>query len=424
VFVVSLHNGICIAFMRTLSLHLTHGVSLRSQDEEIQAQIDKGSILTIVSTHPYLRKGLEKGRSQQALYSLMAQAHKLEGLGIPYIHSFPHFAHLTKLPESYLRAIVNRHSANYTLYSIPKRSGGSRFLHIPSDELKALQRWINSEILNRLPVHTSCYSYHKGSSIVHCAEKHCDSKWLIKFDIENFFDTINEVEVYKVYRKIGYKPLIAFGLARICTYEPKSVLQNKKNWVQFNKNSDEMPFQKKHIRHFGRVPQGAPTSPMLSNLVLTNLDEKLSSYAQKRGGIYTRYADDLFISFSQNNFDRQQVSQVIGSVLSQVKSYGYNLRKSKIKVIPPGSNKVILGLSVNDKQVRLTKQYKQNINSHIYGMVKFGVDKHAIHRGFDSVFGMIDHVFGLINYAKTVEPDFGYIKYQELQDCLSSSGLS
>ncbi|MEZ8037035.1 reverse transcriptase domain-containing protein [Vibrio crassostreae] len=380
--------------------------------------------MTIVSTHPYLRKGLEKGRSQQALYSLMAQAHKLEFLGIPYIHSFLHFAHLTKFPESYLRSVVNRHNASYTSYAIPKRSGGSRYLQIPSDELKGLQRWINCEILNRLPVHSSCYSYHKNSSIVQCAEKHCSSKWLIKLDIENFFDTINEVEVYKVFRKIGYKPLIAFGLARICTYQPISVLQNKKNWVQFNKNSDEMPFQKKHIRHFGRVPQGAPTSPMLSNLVLADLDEKLSSYAQKRGGIYTRYADDLFISFSQNNFDRQQASQVIGSVLGHVKSYGYNLKKSKIKVIPPGSNKVILGLSVNDKQVRLTKQYRQKINSHIYGIVKFGVDKHAIHRGFDSVFGMIDHVFGLINYAKTVEPDFGHTKYQELQDSLRSSGLS
>lgn len=354
----------------------------------------------------------------------MAQAHKLECLGIPYIHSFLHFAHLTKFPESYLRSVVNRHNASYTSYAIPKRSGGSRYLQIPSDELKGLQRWINCEILYRLPVHSSCYSYHKNSSIVQCAEKHCSSKWLIKLDIENFFDTINEVEVYKVFRKIGYKPLIAFGLARICTYQPISVLQNKKNWVQFNKNSDEMPFQKKHIRHFGRVPQGAPTSPMLSNLVLADLDEKLSSYAQKRGGIYTRYADDLFISFSQNNFDRQQASQVIGSVLGHVKSYGYNLKKSKIKVIPPGSNKVILGLSVNDKQVRLTKQYRQKINSHIYGIVKFGVDKHAIHRGFDSVFGMIDHVFGLINYAKTVEPDFGHTKYQELRDSLRSSGLS
>ena len=57
-------------------------------------------------------------------------------------------------------------------------------------------------------------------------------------------------------------------------------------------------------------------------------------------------------------------------------------------------------------------------------MVKFGVDKHAIHRGIDSVIGMIDHVLGLINYAKTVAPDFGHVKYQELQDCLRSSGLS
>ncbi|WP_372384814.1 reverse transcriptase domain-containing protein [Vibrio sp. BS-M-Sm-2] len=186
----------------------------------------------------------------------MAQAHKLEGLGIPYIHSFLHFAHLTKLSESYIRSIVNRRNSNYTSYSIPKRSGGSRYLHSPSDELKALQRWINGEILNRLPVHSSCYSYHKGSSIVQCAEKHCGSKWLIKLDIENFFDTINEVEVYKVYRKIGYKPLIAFGLARICTYQPKSVIQNKKIGFSSTKTLTKCRFRRSIFVILGVFPKG------------------------------------------------------------------------------------------------------------------------------------------------------------------------
>lgn len=353
----------------------------------------------------------------------MSKAHKLECWKIPYIHSIYHLAHLSKQSVSFLESIINRHGNNYTSYTIKKRSGGYRFLNAPNDKLKTLQRWINSEILRQLPIHNSCYSYQKGRSIIECAEKHCGADWLIKFDIENFFDTINEVEVYKVFRKYGYKPLIAFSLARICTYEPSHIAINRKNWIQFNTKSDDMPFKKKLIRYFGRVPQGAPTSPIVSNLVLNDLDCALDNYAQKRGGVYSRYADDLFISFSNTNFNRKQASQVIGSVLAHVKEYGYRLNKTKIKVVPPGSKKVVLGLNINDNEVRLTKEYRKKIESHIYGVSKFGIDKHASYRGFDSVFSMIDHIFGLINHARRIEPSFGEVKYLEFKDCLRSLGI-
>ncbi|HAS8496248.1 TPA: RNA-directed DNA polymerase [Vibrio vulnificus] len=354
----------------------------------------------------------------------MYKAHKMERWGIPYVHSIYHLAILSGLSVNKLNSIVGRQKQYYTAYAIPKRSGGSRFLHAPDDELKKLQRWINSEILIKLPVHPSCFSYHTGSSIVGCAEKHCSSSWLIKFDIENFFDSISEVDVYKVFRKFGYKPMISLILARICTYQSESISGDILHWVQYNKNSDELPFKKKHIRFFGRVPQGAPTSPMISNLVLSSLDEMLSQYAQKRGGIYSRYADDLFISFSQKDFDRVQASQVIGRVLNYVKSYGYKLNKTKIKVIPPGSNKVVLGLNVNGDSVLLTKTYKKRIESHIYGVGKFGIEQHALHRGFDSVFSMIDHITGLINHARLIEPTFGEKKHEEFKRLLSTLGLS
>ncbi|EGQ9186045.1 RNA-directed DNA polymerase [Vibrio parahaemolyticus] len=387
------------------------------------ALLVKGSILTIVSTHSYFQGGIKKGHSAKHLYSLMSKAHKLECYDIPYVHSIYHLAMLSRLPVHLLHSFTDRKSIHYTSYSIPKRSGGCRFLHAPSDELKSAQRWINDKILSQLPVHSSCYSYHSKGSILECAQKHCSSKWLIKLDIENFFDEISEVDVYKVFRTIGYKPMVAFILARICTYEPYTVRNNKHSWVQYNKNSDDLPYGKKHIKLFGRVPQGAPTSPMLSNLVLYKLDEKLSHFAQSRGGIYSRYADDLFISFGSDDFDRTKASQVIGSCLSSVRSYGYKLNRTKIKVVPPGSNKVVLGLNVNGDEVRLTKTYKKKIESHIYGIKKFGIDKHALHRGFDSVFSMIDHIIGLINHAKRVEPEFGADKHVEFQRILTNLGL-
>lgn len=353
----------------------------------------------------------------------MSKAYKMQYLGIPYIHSVHHLAQLSHSSVQFLNSIVRRYGEYYTAYSIPKRSGGNRFIHSPCDELKSLQRWIHSEILTHLPVHRSCYSYHKNGSIFECAKKHCGSKWLIKFDIENFFDTINEVEVYRVFRKAGYKPMVAFILARVCTYKPISINKNKKNWVQFNTNSDILPYGKKHIRFFGKVPQGAPTSPMLSNLVLKGLDEKLCNYSQMRGGIYSRYADDFFISFSQGDFNRKQVSQIIGKVAAIVKMYGYNLNKTKIKVIPPGSKKIVLGLNVNGEEVQLSKEFKGRIRAHLYGIQKFGIDKHAVHRKFNSIFSMIDHIVGLINYSKQIDPIYGNRKFTELSNCLKSSGI-
>lgn len=379
--------------------------------------------MTIVSTHSYFNAGLEKGRSQQHLQDLMSKAHHMQRWGTPYIHSIVHLSHLSNSRVELIKSIVDRKEDFYTAYTIPKRSGGSRFIHAPNAELKSLQRWINTEILYRLPVHNCCFSYHRDSSIIDCAKKHCASRWLIKFDIENFFHTIKEVDVYKVFRMYGYKPLISFMLARICTYQPKSVIENKLNWILFNTKSDDLVYSKKHVNFFGRVPQGAPTSPMLSNLVLRELDETLNQYAQKRGGIYSRYADDMFISFSQDNFDRKQASQVIGRVFTHVREYGYNLNKTKIKVIPPGQNKVILGLNVNGRDVLLTREFKQRIESHIYGIKRFGVKEHMKYRGFNSIYGMIEHIFGLINYARQVDFSYGEIKHIELTEQLQATGL-
>ncbi|AGR00222.1 reverse transcriptase family protein [Vibrio parahaemolyticus] len=380
--------------------------------------------MTIVSSQPYFSQGIIKGRNPQKLNALMSKARKMQAQGLPYIHSLHHLALLTNTTVDYLNTIVCRAYDDYTSYRIQKRSGGSRFINAPSDELKLLQRWINNNILYNVPSHWCCFSYHKNASIIDCAQRHCQSKWLIKLDIENFFDTINEVQVYETFHSLGYKPMIAFFLARICTYEPNWISTDKKYWVSYNTNSDELPYSKKNIKYFGRVPQGAPTSPIISNMVMFSLDDEISNLIQNKGGIYTRYSDDIFVSFSQPNFNRNDVSKVIGKIFQKSKRYGYKINKTKIKVLPPGSKKIILGLNVNQRKPELTKEYKNRIESHLYGMSKFGISNHAQHRKFDSIFSMIEHIKGLINYARQISPKYGTSKYTELSDILMKEGLS
>ena len=223
-------------------------------------------------------------------------------------------------------------------------------------------------------------------------------------DIENFFDSISEVTVYKLYRKLGYKPLLSFELARICTIDPRNINQAMaEKWVNYNTDSCDLTYSRKGIKYFGRLPQGAPTSPAISNLVFNPIDEIFQSFAEENNLTYTRYADDLCFSSQDRSFTRKCAELVIKYSSLVLRTNGYATRKLKTKIIPPGVRKVILGLNIDHYEPKLTKAYKKRLEGHIRGIEKFGAIFHTEHKNFDSVYGMLEHVLGLINHARLVE---------------------
>lgn len=379
--------------------------------------------MTIVPSHLYYLEGVKKGRSPSLLKSLAVKASFLSHKNLPYIHDLKHLSLLIGCSQTHLNALIKRNYTGYKFYTIPKHSGGVRFINSPDERLKKIQRWINFNILNEAEVHPSCYSFHRKSSVKNCAEKHCGSKWLIKIDIENFFEMVSEVEVYKQFRRLGYKPIVSFALSRICTYEPVHLVNFQSRWINYNTRTDDLPFSRRGIKYFGRLPQGSPTSPMLSNLALSSLDERIMRLVRNRTGIYTRYADDIFISFSEACVDRDYLRQIIGKLKCYLHDFGYRANKTKIKIIPPRSKKVILGLIIGEEKVFLQKEYKDNIESHIYGMKKFGLLAHSKFRGFNSILGMIDHVNGKINYASYIDPIYGDKLKKEMKYIVSINGL-
>ncbi|CAI1084090.1 Retron-type reverse transcriptase [Serratia liquefaciens] len=379
--------------------------------------------MTIVPSHLYYIEGVKKGRSPSILKSLIVKSSFFNYKNIPYIHDVKHLSHLLGCSQIDLTSIIKRNYSGYRFYTVPKYSGGVRFINSPNDFLKKIQRWINFNILSKVEVHPSCYSFHKNSSIKNCAEKHCGAKWLVKIDIENFFEMVSEVEVYKQFRKLGYKPIVSFALSRICTYEPTHLVNFQHKWINYNSRTDSLPFSRRNVKFFGRLPQGAPTSPMLSNLVLSSLDEKVTRLIRNKNGIYTRYADDIFISFSEMAVDRKFLRQIIGKLISYLNSFGYQANKTKIKIISPRSTKLVLGLNVAEDKVFLQKKYKNNLESHIYGMKKFGLVLHAKHRKFDSVLGMIDHINGMVNYASYIEPMYGNKLKEKIKHIVNINGL-
>ena len=276
--------------------------------------------MSVGPSHAYITEGLLKGYDEKQLEDIVAESYEMSCRGLPPVLSLKHISHYTGTKYTYLREVINRKHLPYHSYSIQKRSGGFRYIHAPEQNIKIVQSWIAQTILYKLDPHWRCFSFHKNASIKKCAAEHCYSRWLIKIDIERFFESITEIQVYKVFRKLGYKALVSFELARLCTIMPKYIIgNNNKRWILYNREELKLPYKRKQVKYIGRLPQGAPTSPQLSNLIFSDIDEIFQKIASKKGMVYTRYADDITFSSRKKSFCRKGVSSILS--FSLIKKY-------------------------------------------------------------------------------------------------------
>jgi len=364
--------------------------------------------MTVGPSHAYITEGLLKGYDEDQLREIIVESWEQLHQGLPPVLSLKHISHYTGIKYPYLREVVRRQRFPYRAYSIQKRSGGYRFIHAPEESIKAVQSWIVQNILYKLDPHWRCFSFHKNSSIKKCAAEHCYSRWMIKIDIERFFESISEIQVYKVFRRLGYKPLVSFEMARICTIQPKHVLgNNAKRWILYDRSKLVLPYRRKPVKYIGRLPQGAPTSPQLSNLIFSDIDQVFQQIAAERSMVYTRYADDITFSSRVKSFTREDALSTVREVNLVLVKNGFNPQHKKLKIIPPGSRKIILGLTVDAGEPRLSKAYKKRVESHLRGLEVFGIPAHAEHRKFRSLNGMLDHIRGLVGYAIHIDPLYG-----------------
>ena len=122
----------------------------------------------------------------------------------------------------------------------------------------------------------------------------------------------------------------------------------------------------------GYLPQGAPTSPMLSNLVMRELDGIIQRLADAAGLTYTRYSDDLTFSTRSKEFSRFKARGFISEVGKALTVFGFQPQHRKTKVVPPGSRKLVLGLQVEGDVSRLTREFKDKLRQHLYYLEKHG----------------------------------------------------
>lgn len=357
------------------------------------------------STHQLTQQGSET-LDVTSLANLRLYAQALKAKRLPVVFTLNHVAKITGVPYPVLLNTVarKREAANYKMFAISKRSGGRRHIHAVHKHLHRVHQFINQEILQQVQPHYAAQAFHPGGGIRQCAQMHCGARWLFQFDLQDFFYSINEIAVYNVFKELGYKPLLAFELARLCT--TTRLPKHKKNLLLSSHRSEHFKGYKFYhsVRTpVGVLPQGAATSPMLSNLVAKQMDQAFTKLSDELGAVYTRYADDITLSLAERLPDGVTTGAIHSRVQRIITGHGFQPNKNKTRIAGPGSKKIVLGLLVDGEAPRLSKQMYKRVERLLYACNKFGLEAIAAHEGFDSALGFYNHLAGLIAFTKDVD---------------------
>src|SRR5690606_7599027 len=288
------------------------------------------------------------------------------------ILDFKHLAQLIGIENHVLASIVSDSKAFYYNFEIPKRNGGKREISSPYPVLLSAQQWIYENILIKQPLHKSCKAFVKATSIVDNASPHLNQKDLLKMDIKDFFPSVKINRVMSVFRVLGYTKKISYYLASICCLD-------------------------------GSLPQGAATSPCLSNIIAKRLDYRLNGLAKKFNLIYTRYADDFTFSGEKISFG---IIEYINSIVSDE---GFKINKTKTRLIGEKSQKIVTGISISSGKLTIPKKTKRNVRKNIHYILKNGLFEHQKKiKSNDPIY--VERLLSYLFFWLSVEPDNTFIK--------------
>jgi RNA-directed DNA polymerase len=280
----------------------------------------------------------------------------------------------TGLSRNDVERIVSTAPHRYKTYSVPKRSGkGRRTIAQPSREVKSLQRIVAGRLAAALPVHAAAHGYVKGRGIKTNALAHKDGAFLLKLDFLNFFPSIKPHDLVAHIKKYAPEKF---------DEEEQEQLGNLLFWI---------PRGLQHLR----LSIGAPTSPLLSNTIMYDVDVVLTELANSLDARYTRYADDL--TFSANV--PHALDDLINSVRAKCSSTEYpSLRINRAKTVfaSKKGRRSVTGLVIeNAGSISLGRERKRLIRTMVH---------RRIHDKLNSV--EIARLDGLLAFASDIEPDF------------------
>ena len=245
------------------------------------------------------------------------------------------------------------------------------------------------------------------------AQRHLGARWMIKADIHNYFPSIDERSVFKFFMRAGYAPLLAFELARLCTWPPTGAIAAEPV------SEPKMPYTS---RGSGVLPQGAPTSGALSNLVTRPLDDAIANWALSEELVYSRYSDDVILSTTKP-FDRKLAAKHARDLSGLMRASGFEIHDKKTRVISPGARKVVLGMLLGENSLRILPEQRRMMDLYIHAVRRYSVTNYAKRRKFDSPISFINHVNGHLAHMKQIEPEWAASRTAAWVEVLEDSGI-
>lgn len=269
------------------------------------------------------------------------------------------------LDENYISKIISRSSCYYRDYFIPKKNGERRPIAQAGPELKTLQYWVVENILRKLPISQAAVAYNKGSSIKANALVHTQSKHILHLDVEKFFPSITSIMLKNILR--SHKEIIEdLNVELETTIETIS----------------------KICFRDGRLCIGTVSSPIISNIVMYDFDQKMLSFCKANKYKYSRYADDMYVS--SNNYINEDVVEYVSG---ELKNVGFRLNKAKTRFYSSKYRRKVTGLVI-------TTDSKASIGTARRNEIKKMVYNKLIHNTGNS-----EQILGYLSFLKDIEPD-------------------
>lgn len=284
---------------------------------------------------------------------------RLAAAGLPVLQTGLDVAQAMGIPLGQLRWLTfHRRGAalvHYHRWGIPKKTGGVRAISAPKRKLATAQAWVLKNILEKLKVDDNAHGFVRHRSVVTNARPHVNKPVVVNLDLKDFFPTITFRRVKGLLQKVGYSSAVSAVLALLCTEPPRAeaVLDGKKLWVSLGDR---------------QLPQGACTSPAITNVLCRRLDRRLAGMARSLGFTYTRYADDLTFSGAEP----AQGKIVIARARAILDDEGFLLNADKTRVMRPGRRQEVTGVVVNEK-TSVSRQEVKELRAILHNCAKTGL---------------------------------------------------
>lgn len=334
----------------------------------------------------FLGRGVSGGLADRR-----ANVEKLQRLQLPVLASPDDVSKALAVPIARLRWLAFHSEASnvthYVRFQVPKKSGGTRELAAPHRDLARCQEWILRQVLEKIPVAGQAHGFVPGRSTMSNAVPHVGQQVIVNVDLKDFFPTVTFPRVKGIFQELGFSPAVSTIFALLCTESPRRT-------VEFNG-------KKLHVSTGPRaLPQGACTSPALSNLVARKADSRLAGLAKKLGFVYTRYADD--ITFSGSGESAKHTAYLLARIRHIAQDENFTVNEKKTRVQRPGRQQTVTGIVVN-KRPNVPRKVTRRMRAILHQAKKGGLA--AQNREGRAHF--TSWVGGMISYIHMVNPSQG-----------------